>query len=107
MSLKTPKLRIEPIADLFVVKWKTDTRKKMEFRFCRVDGQAVTCLQAMKKDKTLPETVKATFGYDPCNPANHEKIADEKSGKTKPKANPKTEPKPKFNEMKADWGLRS
>jgi hypothetical protein len=42
------------------------SRKKMEFRFARIDGQATMCRQKILKDHTYQGRVFVQFGPDPC-----------------------------------------
>ncbi len=41
-------------------------RKRMEFRFYRVDGQAVTCYQKIRWDEELQGVVQVRYGRDVC-----------------------------------------
>jgi hypothetical protein len=45
------------------------TKKKMEFRFARVDGQAEAIFQAITKNPRM-ERVDVKYGPDPCDPAS-------------------------------------
>jgi hypothetical protein len=82
----------------------------MEFRFCRVDGQAVTCLLAITRAKNLPETIEVTFGLDPCNPESRKKIEQglhKKIGYKKSQVRKAQLAKQQFNPLAANWRHKS
>lgn len=67
----------------------------MEFRFARVDGQAITCLQAISKNKLHRATVAAGFGLDPCDLSNRgkAKVIEQNWCSDEPRAKPNFNPR--------------
>ncbi|KAG0649167.1 hypothetical protein D0Z07_4419 [Hyphodiscus hymeniophilus] len=59
------------VLEFHQVVWESATQRMMEFRFIRIDAQALTCLQAIQRDDRLKEKeVHVSFGKDPCDPIN-------------------------------------
>lgn len=44
-------------------------RKTLEFRFVRIIAQAQACLEAIRSDPALRETVRVWYERDPCEGA--------------------------------------
>jgi hypothetical protein len=51
-----------------ILESERESRRTMEFRFARIDGQAQTCMQAILSDPKLAEDVHVYYAHDPCDP---------------------------------------